>query len=101
MMLSLRHYEFRQRPQWKAWQRGALVLDVNEAHTNKTRSWDGGIKSNLGGAIVIRDESGFGMDRDVNGARGIFLRALEDSPFLRGLLTQVASQQTNASSIVC
>ena len=30
-MLSLRHYEFRQRPQWKAWQRGALVLDVNEA----------------------------------------------------------------------
>ena len=58
MMLSLRHYEFRQRPQWKAWQRGALVLDVNEAYTNKTRSWDGGIKSNLGGAIVIRDETG-------------------------------------------
>ena len=76
-------------------------LHPRQPHTNKTRSWDGGIKSNLGGAIVIRDESGFGMDRDVNGARGIFLRALEDSPFLRGLLTQVASQQTNASSIVC
>ena len=101
MMLSLRHYEFRQRLKWKAWQRGALVLDVNEAYTSKTRSWDGGIKSNLGGASVIRDESGFGMDRDVNGARGIFLRALGDSPFLRELLTQVASQQTNAASIVC
>ena len=101
MMLSLRHYEFKQRLRWKAWQRGALVLDVNEAYTSKTRSWDGSIKSNLGGAIVIRGESGFGMDRDVNGARGISLRALGDSPFLRGLLTQVASQQTNAASIVC
>ena len=94
MMLSLRHYEFRQRLQRKVWQRGALVLDVNEAYTSKTRSWDGTIKCNLGGASVIRDESGFGMDRDVNGARGIFLRALGDSPFLRGLLTQVASQAT-------
>ena len=101
MMLSLRHYEFKQRLRWKAWQRGALVVDVDEAYTSKTRSWDGSIKSNLGGAIVIRDESGFGMDRDVNGARGIFLRALGDSPFLRGLLTQVASQQTNAASIAC
>ena len=44
--------------------------------------------------VQFRDESGFGMDRDVNGARGIFLRALGDSPFLRGLLTQVASQTT-------
>ena len=43
---------------------------------------------------VIRDETGFGMDRDVNGARGIFLRALRDRPFLRGLLAQVASQTT-------
>ena len=41
MMLTFRHYEFKQRLQWKAWQRGALVLDVNEAYTSKTRSWDG------------------------------------------------------------
>ena len=100
MMLTFRHYEFQQSLQWKAWQRGALVLDVNEAYTSKTLSWDGTIKSNLGGASVIRDESGFGMDRDVNGARGIFLRALGDSPFLRGLLTQVASQTTAVSSNV-
>ena len=39
---------------------GALVLDVNEAYTSKTRSWDGSIKSNLGGAAAIRDTSGFG-----------------------------------------
>ena len=100
MMLSFRHYEFKRRLRWKAWQRGALVLDVNEAYTSKTRSWDGSTKSNLGGAAVIRDTSGFGMDRDVNGARGIFLRALGDRPFLRGLLTQVASQPTLALSNV-
>ena len=100
MMLSFRHYEFKRRLHWKAWQRGALVIDVNEAYTSKTRSWDGGVKENLGGGTVIRDVSGFGMDRDVNGARGIFLRALGDSPFLRGLLTQVASQPTLALSNV-
>ena len=100
MMLTFRHFEFKQRLQWKAWQRGALVLDVNEAYTSKTRSWDGTVNTKLGDAKVIRDETGFGMDRDVNGARGIFLRALGDSPFLRGLLTQVASQPTATSSNV-
>ena len=100
MMLTFRHFEFKQRLQWKAWQRGALVLDVNEAYTSKTRSWDGTVNTKLGGAKAIRDENGFGMDRDVNGARGIFLRALGDSPFLRGLLTQVASQTTTAASNV-
>ena len=69
-------------------------------YTSKTRSWDGGIKSNLGGVMVIRDESGFGMNRDVNGARGIFLWTLRDSPILRGLLTQVAVQPTATSSNV-
>ena len=97
IMLTFRHYEFKQRLKWKAWQRGALVLDVNEAYTSKTRSWDGTMNTKLGGAKVIRDETGFAMDRDVNGARGIFLRALGDSPFLRGLLTQVATQTTDLS----
>ena len=100
MMLSFRHYEFKRRLRWKAWQRGAVVIDVNEAYTSRTRSWDGTLDARLGGARVIRDQTGFGMDRDVNGARGIFLRALGDSPFLRGLTTQVASQPTGALSNV-
>ena len=75
MLLSFRHYEFKRRLMWKAWQRGALVIEVNEAYTSKTRSWDGNVKDNLGGGAVIKDGNGFGMDRDVNGARGIFLRA--------------------------
>ena len=100
MMLSFRHYEFKRRLRWKAWQRGVLVLDVNEAYTSRTRSWDGTVDAKLGGARVVRDGNGFGMDRDVNGARGIFLRALGDSPFLRGLTTQVASQPSLALSNV-
>ncbi len=98
MMLSFRHYEFKQPLKWKAWQRGALVVEVNEAYTSKTRSWDGGVDEKLGGRAVIRDDGGFGMDRDVNGARGIFLRALGDSPFLRELLAQVASRPTEPCS---
>ena len=100
MMLSFRHYEFGQRLKWKAWQRGALVVEVNEAYTSKTRSWDGSVEENLGGGTVIRDESGFGMDRDINGARGIFLRALGDSPFLCELLAQVASRPTEHCSML-
>ena len=100
MMLSFRHYEFKQRLKWKAWQRGALVLEVNEAYTSKTRSWDGSVEEKLVGRAVIRDENGFEMDRDINGARGIFLRALGDSPFLRELLTQVASRPTELCAML-
>ena len=46
MMLSFQHYRFKKRLhkkrlQWKAWQRGSLVLEVTEAYTSRTRSWDG------------------------------------------------------------
>ena len=44
MMLSLRHYEFKRRLLRKAWQRGVLVLEVNEAYTSKTCSWDGSVR---------------------------------------------------------
>ena len=59
MMLSFRHYEFKQRLKWKAWQRGAVVLEVNEAYISKTRSWDGSVDQNLGGRTVVRDEKRF------------------------------------------
>ena len=101
MMLSFQHYRFKKRLQWKAWQRGSLLLEVNEAYTSRTRSWDGRVDEKLGGSRTIRDESGFIMDRDINGARGIFLRALGDSPFLRELLTRVASQQTSTLLNIC
>jgi putative transposase len=86
-MLTLSHYEFKTFLKWKAWENSKLVIDCNEAYTSKTVSWTGEIISNLGGARTIKSAAtGLKMDRDINGARGIFLRALVDTPLLRDSL---------------
>jgi len=74
-MLGLRHYQFKQHLKWMARKNGKLVVDVNEAYTSKTRSWDGVIDQKLGGKDIITDGKVV-VDRDINGARGILLRAL-------------------------
>ena len=51
----------------------------------QTRSWDDSVQENLNGSAIIGDGNDFDMDRDANGARGIFLR---------GLLARVAPQPT-------
>jgi len=56
------------------------VIDVCEAYTSKTVSWTGEVK-NVGGSRVIRSGD-IKLDRDLNGARGIFIRSLVDSPTL-------------------
>jgi putative transposase len=79
-MLTLSHYEFKQFLKWKAWENHKVVIDCNEAYTSKTVSWTGEIINNLGGAKIIKSNSTqLKMDRDLNGARGIFLRALVDT----------------------
>jgi putative transposase len=87
-MLSLSHYRFECFLKHKAKETGKLVLDVNEAYTSKTVSWIGEIIPNLGGRKVIKGSDGLKMDRDLNGARGIFLRALVDTPSLRDCLSE-------------
>ena len=69
----------------------AVVLDVSEAYTSKTVSWTGEMQENLGGAAVIAGQDGERMDRDYNGARGIYLRALGDIPALRASLQGCAA----------
>jgi len=86
-MLTLSHYEFKNFLKWKAWETSKLVIDCNEAFTSKTVSWTGEIVPNFGGARIIKSAAtGLKMDRDLNGARGIFLRALVDTPLLRDSL---------------
>jgi putative transposase len=64
-----------------------LLSDINEAYTSKTVSWTGEVVK-IGGAKVIKSRiDGRVMDRDLNGARGIFLRALVDTPWLRARLS--------------
>lgn len=72
-MLTLSHYKFKVFLKQKAQEYGVLVVDANEAYTSKTLSWTGNIVENLGGAKVITDEHGNQCDRDLNGARGIFI----------------------------
>lgn len=74
-MFGLAHYRFKMVLKWMAKKHGKFVVDANEAYTSKTRSWDGFIDNHLGGKEVIHDDR-IEVDRDVNGARGIMLRAL-------------------------
>ena len=81
-MLTFAHYRFQQFLLWKAGETGKQVLLVNEAYTSKTCSWNGEIIAKLGGQRWIQSSDGFRVERDINGARGIFLRALGDTPSL-------------------
>ena len=77
-MLTLGFYQFAQKLHAKASARGNTVVRCSEAYTSKTNSWTGEIR-NIGGAKWIAAD-GQRIDRDLNGARGIFLRALGDTP---------------------
>ena len=90
-LLSLAHYRFGQFLRHKAAEFGVTVLSVNEAYTTRTVSWTGEILENVGGASVVKGRDGERMDRDYNGARGIYLRALGGIPALRESLSSCAA----------
>lgn len=83
-LLTWAHSTFKERLKVIAAQTGKLVIEVNEAYTSKTCSWSGEIV-NVGSSEYIRGSDGIQMHRDVNGARGIFLRALAELPLLESL----------------
>jgi len=88
-MLNFAHYRFKEFLKHKAKETGKIVVDVCEAYTSKTVSWTGELV-NIGGSKIIKSKvDGRTMDRDINGARGIFLRALGewDSFWTRSLET--------------
>ncbi len=87
-MLTFSHYLFKERIMQKAKELKKLVIIVNEAYTSKTASWTGEIKHKLGSSKTITSQ-GITLDRDYNGARGIMLRALVDTPTKEILLQNV------------
>ena len=92
-MLNFAHYRFKEFLKHKAQETGKIVVDVCEAYTSKTVSWTGELV-NIGGRKIIKSKvDGRSMDRDINGARGIFLRALGDTPWLRNQLALVSQGQ--------
>jgi putative transposase len=86
-MMTCSHYQFRQRLINKALENGCEVKVVTEEYTSKTASWTGEI-INIGSRKTI-ESNGVTVDRDLNGARGIFLKALVDSPDLRKKVASV------------
>lgn len=76
-MMTWGHARFRERLISKAQEYGKQVFLVSEAYTSKTCSQCGWVDTKLGGKKRFRcRECGLRIDRDVNGARGIFLRGL-------------------------
>jgi putative transposase len=83
-MLTWSHFRFKQHLKFKAFEYKKIVLDVSEAWTSKTVCWTGEVNHKLGGSKTMKSAiDGQTMDRDIGGARGIFLRALGDNPILR------------------
>lgn len=76
-LLTWSHYKFRKRLENKAEVLGCRVVLCNEAYTSKTCTRCGYLHSKLGGAKLYRcPRCHLSIDRDVNGARNIALRAL-------------------------
>ncbi len=82
-MATWAHYRFRQRLLFKAHQLGRCSIAlVDEAYTSKTCSSCGLLNRDLGAAktcMYHRSRGGCGaeMDRDVNGAKNVFLKNYE------------------------
>ncbi|MCI0711261.1 MAG: transposase, partial [Chloroflexi bacterium] len=74
-MLGMKFARFAEHLEHKAFEYGKMVIRVNEAYTSKTNSWTGDVNDKLGGRKTIY-VGGVPVDRDLNGARGIFLRAM-------------------------
>lgn len=96
-LLTWAHYTFKQRLKAVALEAGKQVIEVNEAYTSRTCSWSGEIVK-VGSSEYIRGADGITMHRDVNGARGIFLRALAELPWLESLQPALVNDAGNLSA---
>jgi putative transposase len=74
-MMTFSFYKFSMILKDKAKKYGKVVIDITEEYTSKTVSWNGEIKNNLGSARWITSGN-ITVDRDYNGARGVFLKWL-------------------------
>ncbi len=71
-MIGLGHYTFKERLKWFATKKGKIVVEVCEAYTSKTNPFSGDLM-NIGAKREFKYE-GVAYDRDMNGARNIFIK---------------------------
>ena len=72
-MLTFAHYRFKQFLKFKAKEYSCKLVDVSEAYTSRTCSYCGKIH-NIGSKKQLRCSCGANVDRDYNGARGIYIK---------------------------
>jgi putative transposase len=80
-MLSYAHFRFRSFLEAKGEEYSCKIRVVSEAYTSKTCSYCGTIHK-IGSKKRLKCTCGANVDRDFNGARGIYLRALAATPWL-------------------
>ncbi len=78
-MMTFAHYRFKQFLMAKGEEYQCDVQEVSEAYTTKTCSYCGK-QHNMGSKKTMKCSCGATVDRDLNGARGIYLRALAVTP---------------------
>ena len=79
-MLTWAHYRFKLFLKQAAMRRGCIIVDVTEEYTSKTCTRCGHVHTKLGGSKKFKCPScAHELDRDMNGAFGILLKALSDT----------------------
>ncbi len=79
-MMTWAHYRFKMTLKHQAAKKGCFVVDVTEEYTSKTCTKCGHVHGKLGGSKkFVCPECGHTLDRDHNGAFGIYLKALRDT----------------------
>ncbi len=85
-MYTWAHYSFRRFLKEKCEEYSTMYVEQCEAYTSKTCSSCGQLHE-IGKKKTLSCSCGCKIDRDINGARGIFLRALEDNPSIEAFLS--------------
>jgi putative transposase len=78
-MQGLAHFRFQQKLAYLTEKYGSKMILVSEAYTTKTCGLCGNIKENVGSSKIYKcDNCSYCMDRDIHGARNIWIRNLQE-----------------------
>ena len=77
-MNCFRFFEFKERLKLKCKENGVTFVESSEAFTSRTNSFTGELIENLGSKEKFEFDN-ISVDRDINGARNILIRAMRDA----------------------
>ena len=77
-MSCFRFFEFKERLKFKCKENGITFIESSEAFTSRTNSFTGELIENLGSKEKFKFDNIL-VDRDINGARNILIRAMRDA----------------------